>query len=172
MNADPLLRHPAMDLLKKALSKECRLQLLASFLLLLGSMALLIFTFEKSIILPIIGLISLVVSIHLIYRTARMLDIQEHRLMRMLHHHPNDIVWVYSVKTERLPFGVQLSSSVTLYFKLNDGDELSVSLPQNDLKLISKWLNRLLPHATFGYSSDKAQWYHISPDMLRRSDKK
>jgi hypothetical protein len=59
-----------------------------------------------------------------------------------------------------------------LYFKLSNGDEITVSLRPQKLKVISKFLNRLLPHASFGYSHDRAQWYHVHPDMLRKETEK
>lgn len=168
METNPLLRHPAMSLLKKALLRECHMQILSLFFLLMGSVALLVFTFEKSVILPALGLGGFIISIHLLYRTARLLNVEDHRLIWLLKHHPRSIVWVYSVKTERLPFGFQLFTSSTLYFKLSNGEELTVGLSPEKSKVISKFLNRLLPHASFGYSHDRAQWYHVHPDMLRK----
>jgi hypothetical protein len=161
-----------MNMLKKALLQECQMQMLSLFLLLIGSAALIIFTFEKSVILPCLGLIGSIISIQLIYRTARLLNVEDHRLIWFLQNQPHAIVWVYSVKTDRLPFGFQLFSSTTLYFKLSNGDEITVSLRPQKLKVISKFLNRLLPHASFGYSHDRAQWYHVHPDMLRKETEK
>jgi hypothetical protein len=169
---NPLLRHPAMSLLKKALLRESRQQLIALFLMLSGSIAIIVFSFEKSAILPAIGLIGLIISIQFLYRTVRTLYPNENKIIQILFTKPQSIVWIYSVKTERLPFGFQLSTATTLYFKFVDGDQLSVSVPGKDLKVISRFLNKLLPHATFGYSPDRAQWYHISPDMLRKETEK
>ena len=172
MEQNPLLRHPTMSLLKKALLRESRQQLFSLFLMLSGSIAIIIFSFEKSVILPALGLIGLIISIQLLYRTVRTLHPNENKIIQVLHTKPQSIVWIYSVKTERLPFGFQLSTATTLYLKLVDGDELSVSLPGKDLNVISSFLNKLPPHATFGYSPDRAQWYHISPDMLRKETEK
>lgn len=172
MNTNPLLRHPAMNMLKKALLIECQSQLVALFLLLLTSTALLLYTFEESIIFPALGLMGIIISIQLIYRIARSLNIEEHRLIWLLKNQSHAIVWIYSVKTERLPFGFKLSKSTTLYFKLSDGSEISVNVPPRNLKVISRYLNRLLPHATFGYSHNRAQWFQIHPDMLRKEKEK
>lgn len=172
MGTNPLLRHPAMRLIEKALLKECQLQLFALFILLLASAGILVSTFEESVILPVLGLLGLIISIHLIYQTVRLLKVEEHRLIWLLKNQPHAIVWVYSVKTERLPFGFQLSSSTTFYFKLADGDEMTISVSPEKLNLLSKYLNRLLPHATFGYSRDRAQWYQVHPDMLRKEREK
>jgi hypothetical protein len=159
-------------MLKKALLRECQLQILSLVSLLMGSAALIFFTFEKSIILPSLGLMGLIISIQLIYRTTRLLNVEDHRLIWLLKNQPHAVVWVYSVKTDRLPFGFQLFSSTTLYFKLSNGDEITVGLSPQKLKVISRFLNRLLPHASFGYSHDRAQWYHVHPDMLRKETEK
>jgi len=157
-----------MDLIKGAIKQEILQQLVSCVLLLVCSGSLLLVFFKNNIILTILGLIGVVVSLHLIHRTFALLNVQNHRLIQLLHQKPGEIVWVYSVKTERLPFGFQWSTNITLYFKLSDGDEISIVLPRNKIKLISKYLNRLLPHATFGYSADRAQWYNVSPDLLRK----
>jgi hypothetical protein len=36
-----------------------------------------------------------------------------------------------------------------LYFKLSDGDAISVSMPAKDLKPVSRFLNQVLPHTSF-----------------------
>jgi hypothetical protein len=64
------------------------------------------------------------------------------------------------------------STGLKLYTstKLRDGDDISVSLSTDDLKAISKYLNDLLPHATFGYTKDREQWFMASPLMLLREE--
>ncbi len=106
------------------------------------------------------------------YQTAGLLNAEKHRLIWLLKNQPYAIVWVYYVKTDQLPFGFHLSSATTLYFKLSDGDEITVGVSKKEFKIISRYLNRLLPHATFGYSRDRAQWYHVHPDMLRKKKEK
>jgi hypothetical protein len=89
----------------------------------------------------------------------------------LLEHHPRQIVWVYSIVTERLPFGFNVARAGLMYFKLADGDEITVSLPAERLPWISRYLNDRLPHATFGYSRDREQWYLASPYLLLREEK-
>ena len=52
---------------------------------------------------------------------------------------------------------------------LDDGDEISVGLPAQKLKLISKFLNRILTETTFGYSQERAEQYRRDPNSLRAS---
>ena len=76
-----------------------------------------------------------------------------------LTHHPKDILWVYSFVYQRMPFGFQMSSKGLMYFKMTNNREICVALPSKDLKMVSRFLNRVLPHAMFGYSKEKAAQY-------------
>ncbi len=168
MSRESLYRHPAIELLRNAIRRELRLQLILSLLLLLCGVLLCLFFFPDFIIMTIIGLATTIIGIRLVYQTALRLRLDRSSIMHLLQEEPHRVVWVYSVVTERLPFGFQFSRSGTLYVKTDDAETYSVSLPANKLKLVSKTLNRLLPHATFGYSVDKDQWFQESPEKLRR----
>lgn len=161
-------RHPAMRVLRRCLWRELMLQLLASAALLTLGLALLIFFFSHNIILTVLGLILSVTGLRLVFQKLVNRRIGNHRLMVLLADHPGQIVWVYSVVTERLPFGFRFTRNGILYFKLADGDEITVTLPAPDLRLVLRHLNRMLPHASFGYSRDRAQWYLASPELLRK----
>lgn len=97
-------------------------------------------------------------------------EIEEHELLQTLREHPERIVWVYSVVTQRMPFGFEFSNDGILFFKLMDGNTITIDLPARELKQISESLNRLLPHATFGFTKDREQWYMASPELLRRDN--
>ncbi len=90
-------------------------------------------------------------------------------LWQLLAHEPRRIVWVYGLVIRRLPFGFELGRSGLLYFMLDDGESVSVPLPADKLKLVSRFLNRLLPHATFGWSAEKLARYRRHPPSLRRN---
>ena len=104
----------------------------------------------------------------LIYRIFQIRKPERHPLLRTLRHEPQRIVWVYSVQTQRMPFGFQTTNSGTLYFKLEDGDQHTVNLPAAALRPVSEMLNQMLPHASFGYTADREQWYMAHPEMLRQ----
>lgn len=80
-------------------------------------------------------------------------------LYHLLLEEPQDVVWVYSMITERLPFGLSFSSSAIVYLIEKDGDEFSVSVPANKVKLVVRTLNRVLPTAEFGYTEEREQKY-------------
>ncbi len=169
MSDDRLFRHPGIQLLRQALRREMRLQLITCISLAVLGLVLSVAFFASSIILTIIGLFFMVIGINLTYQAARGHRPDDHPLMEVLRHQPHRVVWVYSVVTQRMPFGLQFSQNGILYFKLIDGDQISVSAPRKHLKLISKTLNRLLPHASFGYTKDREQWFLASPELLLRS---
>jgi len=159
-----------MQRLLRAIRREQRQKLAASAGLLIGSALLALFSFRHSMILSIAGLAGFVLGVKFVFRFAGRLRTDDIRLIRLLRDHPHRIVWVYSLVTERLPFGFRLTQNGILYFKLIDGDDISVSLSASDCKVISRFLNRLLPHATFGYSRDREQWYIADPRMLLRRE--
>jgi hypothetical protein len=166
LNREHLLEHhPALAILRKAIIKEARLQLLAGCLLLLCGGGLVSFAFSRSTLLTIVGMALLLWSIQILWTVQ--LNPDKSKIMGLLYYHPRQIVWVYTIVTQRMPFGFHFTDAGLLYFKLLDGDEVSISLPTHQLKLLSRTLNRVLPHALFGYSDDRETLYNTDPKMLR-----
>lgn len=163
-------QHPAMQCILRGLRREHRLKVLCAVGLLLLGLTFVSAFFAKSIILSVFGLICAVLGLRFLTHLISNWSVANSRLMILLHFHPKEIVWVYAVVTEQLPFGFQLLRNGTLYFKLRDGDDISVSLSTDDLKAVSKYLNGLLPHATFGYTKDREQWFMASPLMLLKEE--
>lgn len=159
-----------MRRLRRAIRRELRLQFLACVVLLFMGLSLTYIFFTSSIVLTIIGLFLTVLGIRYTHQAVENRRPEDHRLFRLLRYQPGHIVWVYSMVTRRMPFGFEFTRNGTLYFKLIDGDEVSVSVPEKDLKLISRTLNRVLPHASFGYTPDREQWFLASPAMLLRGE--
>ncbi len=155
-----------------AVQREWRLKIFASTVLTLVGAALGWLLFRRSVILVIIGLALGVTGLRLLFRTFREAHDGGHRLLRLLEEHPQQIVWVYSVVTERLPFGFRFNRSGIMYFKLADGDEITLSLPAGQIKGISQYLNDRLPHATFGYTRDREQWFMASPYLLLKAEER
>ena len=127
-------------------------------------------SFGASALLALLGLACTLLGIRLAFQLLREKLARGSYLLYLLENRPRHIVWVYAVVTERLPFGLQFGSSCTMYFKLMDGDEVSVGLSAKNQRKVSKTLNRLLPHATFGYTRDREQWYMADPAMLLRQE--
>jgi len=167
-----IARHPALQVLRLGLFRDSLLKVIASVALLAVGIVLLLVFFRENVILTVLGLAGVIVGIRLVFAGLRNLRIKNHRLMVLLRDHPAQIVWVYALVTERLPFGFRFARSGILYFKLADGDEITVTLGAGDLRLVSRFLNRLLPHASFGYTRDREQWYLASPELLRKEVEK
>jgi len=160
-------QHLAYQAIHKSLIKEQWLKLgIGLFLTALGLLGLL-WTWGQ-VILVAVSLILLMIGIYVLSLAVKGWEVEEQELMQTLLHHPQQIVWVYSVVTQRIPFGFEISNSGVLFFKLIDGNEFSVELPHQDLTAISKSLNQVLPHATFGFTKDREQWYLASPELLRK----
>lgn len=159
-----------MEKLQRAIRREQRLKLLFSLGLMAGGALLAFFFFQHSVILVVTGLVIGMTGLHFFSDYLRNRRVENTRLIKLLEKDPRKIVWVYSVVTERLPFGFKFSQSGIMYFKLSDGDEISVSMPAEELRPVSSFLNRLLPHASFGYTRDREQWYMADPRMLLKNE--
>lgn len=168
MEKSPLYRHPAMRLLKKAILREVYFQIAATGLLLLFGLTLLLLQLNGSIFLSVIGLGTMVFSGFFIYKSIPALDLEMHPLYRTLMDEPEQIVWVYSLATQRMPFGLEIFKSGIVYLYLADGGHYSVSLPVRKLKLACKFLSRLLPHASVGYTPERAEKFQFNPKLLKR----
>jgi hypothetical protein len=169
LNRETLYRHPAMRNLRNAILRELRMQFAMSLLLLAFGSGLCVLTFKFSVVFSIIGLGLSMVGGKLVVDTTTNLRIDNHLLLNYLRYQPQHIVWVYSVITDRVPFGIHLFRTGTLHFKLDDGSDYSVGMQASKLKLVSKFLMRLLPHATFGYTVDREYTFRVSPERLRKA---
>ena len=157
-NPRRFLRHPGLNPLWAAIEKEWWWQLATFVGLFFAGIVLGRWGWNQSAIVTGLGAVAVVSSFTLLAKHLRQRP-AIHPLRILLHQHPQAIVWVYTVRTQRMPFGIELLSGGTIYFFLADGEELSIGLPDDQLKLVSHTLSRLLPHATFGYSPEKARRY-------------
>ena len=165
-----LFQHPAFLLLEKATNREWQLELFATLGLLLLGLGVIYFAFDKYAILTFIGIVLTIMGTNLSIKKARSIDKTDNRLIYLLKEEPGKIVWVYAVLTQRMPFGVEWSQNGILYFKLIDGDEISVSIPANQLKMVSKTLSRVIPHASFGYTEIREETFNIDPALLKKKE--
>ena len=117
-------------------------------------------------ILGILLALSLVSGILIIYNLIQNWQIEKTPFVQLLRYEPQEIVWVYHLETQRLPFGIQFQYDCTLYIKLLNRDFIELRLPKGKVKMVSETLNPLLPHATFGYSKENAQWYVANTALL------
>ncbi len=162
-----------MLILKKALYKE-RLQKIILFLLLIFfavSMATLAVTKQNQSIIQLTAVSSLItflISLLFIRDILRQWDINKSEILQLIHFAPQNIVWVYDVKVNLVPFGIVVKSYNTLFFRLLNGDFRQIRVSEKYIKKIYNSLDIQLPHASFGYSQEKEQWYMANPALLYR----
>lgn len=158
----------AFDLIKKSLRLERHQKLAVGVLALVSGIGLASrFPFKPNEwFLGILTIALLVAGLLIIVQLIQNWQLEKMELVRLLKYKPLEIVWVYHLETNRLPFGVQFQYDCTLYFKLMNQDFIEIKLPKSKIKMVSEELNQILPHATFGYSVDNAQWYLANPALL------
>jgi hypothetical protein len=155
-----------MRLIRRAVLREILIQFFLYMGLMLVSLAVTWYCSRTSALFTLAGLFFSFLGGLYCIRLSRYWPVDHHPLLQLLDHEPGQVVWVYTLVTERMPYGLSTSRYGLLYFKLIDGEELCISIPVQRLRLVSHYLNRLLPHATFGYSPNKEQLYRINPEML------
>jgi hypothetical protein len=117
--------------------------------------------------LAVLSLGIAIIALRLLSRLWRHASVDDHPLFRLLRDKPEQIVWVYGMATQWMPFGIEVQNSGLLYIKLIDGTEFCLSLRHDKLKLVSRTLRRFLPRAVFGYSPERAEQYRVNPAGLR-----
>lgn len=158
------------QILEKELRKEQIQKWIAAACMFCIGLLIVFFCFQNNTVFTILGMVLSVLGMRYIYLYFPSRRSPEFQLIQLVKSHPEQIVWVYAIVIEHAPFGLQFSRKATLYFKLMNRKEWSVSVSSKDVENISKALNTVLPHATFGYTRDREQWYMADPALLIRQD--
>ncbi len=162
------------SLLFQILKRERNFNLFyGSLFILIGlSLSFLLGKVNLSLMILLIILMSILVLIgfKFLLEAFQNWDVINHRLFKLLDQNPKKIVWVYSVHTQLSPFGINVLSTGELFFKMDDRNQIIVNAAVSKLKTVSKELNTILPHATFGYSAERDQWYTASPFLLLKNE--
>ncbi|MCH2044185.1 MAG: hypothetical protein MK212_08570 [Saprospiraceae bacterium] len=77
-----------------------------------------------------------------------------------------NLVWVYQIKLEMMPFGIKFWNEETLVLKTLDAKEHQIRAFAPQIKLLTAYLAKQAPHISFGYTAEKEQWYTASPMLL------
>lgn len=151
-------RHPGLNPLWKGLKKEWQQQQIAALSLLLLGIVVFPFTaIQSRWWLALVGATAAIGGLYWFLELRRREPVRE--LYELFEKKPDQIRWVYAVVTERHPFGLSFSSSTYIYMLEGDGSEYCVAIPRGKIKLVSKTLNRVLPHAEFGYTEERDLHY-------------
>lgn len=155
-----------MRLIHNAVQKERNVKLALSLILMTVATVVPYFNKSKNNFVYTCCLIAFLIGLQLLYQIIRKPRSEEDRLIDLLNKNPKQIVWIFTITTQTMPFGFHLWDSGVMYFKLLDGDEITVNLPVKKLKMVSKFLNRLLTHASFGYSDERQAKFEQDPKLL------
>ena len=155
-----------MKLLLRCIRREAGAQLLLAWLPVLAGAALFIWCRHLGTWISVIALTLWLAGLLLLKRALKQPRAEAHPLWQTLLNNPLRIVWVYTVRTQVMPFGFYLWETGQMYFKLVNGQEISLFVPARKLRMVSRFLNKLLPHATFGYSPENEQLYRENPLQL------
>lgn len=98
--------------------------------------------------------------------TLRIGPFRKESVTHHLHQHPHTVVWVYYQLVQTMPFGVAVEETVTVWFHLTNGRALALRIPEKQVIPLMDQLQLYLPHATFGYSEEKAFLYQADPRLL------
>ncbi|MEM7104282.1 MAG: hypothetical protein AAF502_14180 [Bacteroidota bacterium] len=162
------------DLIRQLVRRERnRNYVLAIVFTVLSGYALMIagrFDTFVAIVLVVLAMVFIISAFKLFYEASKASPVENAEIIQTISNSPMSIVWVYSVVTENMPFGVSLFSMATLYLKLNNGDQITLSIPPSAAKSASSSLNGVLKHATFGYTKEREQWYVVEPKLLLQSE--
>ncbi len=160
-----------LHLLERILIRERNLKLLAAAIMLAGGLTFAVLmcfsgTVKLSLVCALAGLTLLVLGVKFLYETLVVWQARRHPVWLQITENPKQIVWVYSKDVQTSPYGLEVSGHTVMFFKLLNKNELSISVPRKQAQALSESLNPLLPHATFGYTVERAQWYVADPSLL------
>ena len=161
------LTHPALVPLWKSLEKDWLLQLTVKLIVLVSALILMAVGISTYPAVFILGALFTIVGSLLTYRHFHQKSSLE-KLQDRLYDDPGSIIWIYTIVLEHHPFGLQINERGLIYFKLDDGDEVSAYLPPRKLKLITKVLQRALPYTVFGYTKERAEQYKKDPMLISK----
>lgn len=125
----------------------------------MGALLYLLF-FNSNVIVAVIGAAAAVVGGMMWINFQRKFKNPNTNLINIIDHQPEKVLWVYTLKTNLMPFGFKIKDKGLIYFNLDNGDDICIKMPAKDLKLVSRFLNRLLPNAMFGFSEEKQAKYN------------
>ncbi|NJC28213.1 hypothetical protein [Neolewinella antarctica] len=161
-----IIRHPGLKPLWNSLERERRQQQIVSVVLMVvGLSTAVVGVVVRSAVWPVVGGFLASFALWWLYRILS--DQPLAYLHRQLRDEPETIAWVYSTQTERMPFGFKTQSMGTLYLVEPDGTTQSYSLKPGKLRLVVKTLNRVLPHADFGYTEARDMKYRGEVTRVR-----
>ncbi|MEX0811227.1 MAG: hypothetical protein WD048_03355 [Chitinophagales bacterium] len=164
-----------MDIIKKGIVYDRNYQLVVGVILLCSAAALLYFlpdAAEKGARFTVyfVSMILLVLAAIFIYNAGKKVKPEKELLVRYLEFDPKQIVWVYSYVVQTMPFGIHFMKMTTVYFYYLDGNYTTIRVNGKVHNELMEELKGKLPHASFGFTSEKEQLYKANPALLYKED--
>jgi len=162
-----------LHILERILVRERNLKLLATVIMLVSALAFVVLmcftdTTQLCLVCALAGLTLFILGFKFLYETLIVWRFELHPVWLQITKNPEQVVWVYTKDVQTSPYGLEISGHSVMFFKLLNRSELSISVPRKQAHALSKSLNSLLTHATFGYTVERAQWYVADPFLLIR----
>jgi len=155
--------------IREGIQRDLWLKLAVGLGLLVAGLALVAFFYQKYRLLAVLGLGIGLPGAWFLREYIHRPKVEDDPLWQVLHRRPRHIVWVYTQEEQLMPFGLLLTKRGTLFVMLLDGTELTLALPTRKLRLASKYLQRLLPHAVVGFSQERRQQFETNPALLLKN---
>jgi energy-converting hydrogenase Eha subunit C len=160
-----------IQLIAKILRRERLQKLLVAGITLLGALFLGIIASRleearASTLLAVLSIGIFLVGFIFLIQILRHWQAESHPLVQILQHEPKQIVWVYAINIEMMPAGIKFWNEHTFSIHLLNKQEIQLKMHASQISPLRRYLQKLLPHATFGYSHERAQWYTANPMLL------
>ncbi len=153
-----IVTHPGLNPLWESMERDRRQQQFAAIaLIVLSLFSIVVGVVSRRLGWAMLGGVGCTAALWWLFRILTEQPLAFWR--RQLREEPETIVWVYGLVTERMPFGFKTVAIGTLYFVEVSGETHTFSMKPAKLKLVTKTLNRVLPHAEFGYSPEREMKY-------------
>lgn len=162
-----------MELIKKGVIYDRNYQLVVGAILVCSGLALLYFVPESSdigarISVYVVSGILFLLSLMFFYEASKKAKPEKQPVLQYIEFDPKQIVWVYSYIIETMPFGIRFMKMHTVYFYFKNGKYTTIRVSPKVHNALMGDLKDRLPHASFGFTSEKEQLYKANPELLYR----
>lgn len=164
-----------MELIKKGIIYDRNYQLVIGLVLILSGVAFLFFVpgsadIGAKVSVYVLSGILFLLSILFFKEAYKKTKLNKQPVLQYIEFDPRQIVWVYSYVIETMPFGIRFLKMHTVYFYFKNGKYTTIRVSSDVHNKLMGDLRDRLPHASFGFTSEKEQLYKANPALLYRTE--
>jgi hypothetical protein len=162
-------RAPGVHIIARAIVEQNKLEFAMAIGMFLA--ATLCFILSKYLQIPAFNIgwvFFLVCGLIILFYAIKTFKLENNKFYKRVAHKPKSVVWVYHQVTQVMPFGIELFRRFTIYIHTIDGKCYSLQVKGQHIMPLLKYMESIMPQATFGHSVKKEQLYKASPVMLLR----